>query len=145
MIEDIAGRKFNVTAGKPEPKIEEVKQPAKPEPDLDQVVPTPVGYKILIALPQIDETFKDTEILKVGSTLREEQILSMVGVVMDLGGQAYTDKERFPTGPWCKVGDYVLFRPNSGTRLKILGQEYRIINDDSVEAVVGDPSEITRV
>lgn len=144
MIEDLAGRKYNITEGQPTPKMHVVPE-EQPEPDLDQLVPTPVGFKILIALPKVEENFKNTEIVKVSSTLREEQILSMVGVVIDLGNQAYTDPERFPTGPWCKVGDYVLFRPNSGTRLKILGQEYRIINDDSVEAVVGDPSEITRV
>jgi co-chaperonin GroES (HSP10) len=68
----------------------------------------------------------------------------MIGVVLDVGDQAYADTERFPTGPWCKQGDYVMFRANSGTRFKVGRQEYRLINDDSVEAVVDDPSKITR-
>jgi co-chaperonin GroES (HSP10) len=55
------------------------------------------------------------------------------------------DKARFPNGPWCKEGDFILARPNSGTRLKIHGREFRLINDDSVEGVVQDPRGITRV
>jgi len=65
-------------------------------------------------------------------------------VVLDMGDQAYSDADRFPTGPWCKQGDYVMFRANSGTRFKVGKQEYRLINDDTVEAVVQDPSKITR-
>jgi co-chaperonin GroES (HSP10) len=71
--------------------------------------------------------------------------MSMIGVVLDMGEQAYADKDRFPTGPWCKVGDFVMFRMNTGTRFKVAGQEYRLFNDDSVEAVVEDPNGITRV
>jgi co-chaperonin GroES (HSP10) len=67
-----------------------------------------------------------------------------VGAVIELGEQAYSDKERFPTGPWCKVGDYVMFRANTGTRFKVGSQEYRLMNDDSIEAVVADPRAVTR-
>ena len=77
-------------------------------------------------------------------TLFEEKILTVVGCVIDMGEQAYADKDRFPTGPWCKVGDFVLVRPNTGTRIKIHGKEFRLINDDSVEGVVQDPRGITR-
>ena len=59
--------------------------------------------------------------------------------------EEYSDKARFPNGPWCKVGDFILARPNSGTRLKIHGREFRLINDDSVEGIVEDPRGITRV
>jgi co-chaperonin GroES (HSP10) len=69
----------------------------------------------------------------------------MVGVVLDVGDQAYSDLDRFPTGPWCKLGDFVVFRANTGTRFKVNGQEYRLINDDSIEAVVEDPSGIQRI
>jgi co-chaperonin GroES (HSP10) len=64
--------------------------------------------------------------------------------VVKMGPDAYADKERFPNGPSCKVGDFVLVRPNTGTRLKIHGQEMRIINDDSVEATIQDPRGVKR-
>lgn len=112
--------------------------------EMEKKLPKPVGYRVLIALPEIEEKFNGL-ILKADTTKNAEQILSMVGVVLDMGEQAYTDPDRFPTGPWCKPGDYVVFRANSGTRFKVNGQELRLINDDSVEAVVEDPSAITRV
>jgi len=116
----------------------------KQEVVLEAQIPKPVGYHILIAMPSIDDTFGGSGIVKAEQTLREEHILSMVGVVLDMGEQAYSDADRFPTGPWCKQGDYVMFRANSGTRFKVGKQEYRLINDDTVEAVVQDPSKITR-
>ena len=77
--------------------------------------------------------------------MQRESILSMIGLVLDMGGQAYADKDRFPNGPWCKAGDYVMFRSNSGTRFRVNGQEMRLMNDDSVEAVVENPHHITTV
>ena len=71
--------------------------------------------------------------------------MSIIGLVVDMGEQAYADKERFPTGAWCKQGDYVMFRANSGTRFRIGNTEYRLMNDDSIEAVVPDPTGISRV
>lgn len=68
-----------------------------------------------------------------------------MGIVVDMGGGAYTDKERFPDGPWCKVGDYVMFRMNTGTRFKVNGKEFRLMNDDSIEAVIADPRGICKV
>jgi co-chaperonin GroES (HSP10) len=102
-----------------------------------------VGYRLLIALPNVEETFGG-EIVKATKTLRDDYVLSIIGIVLDMGDQAYADESRFPTGPWCKQGDYVLFRANTGTRFKIGNQEYRLMNDDSIEAVVNDPSKITR-
>jgi co-chaperonin GroES (HSP10) len=61
-----------------------------------------------------------------------------------MGDQAYNDKERFPSGPWCKEGDFVMFRANTGTRFKVGNEEYRLMNDDSIEAVIDDPSKLTR-
>ena len=61
-----------------------------------------------------------------------------------MGDVCYSDEKRFPTGPWCAVGDWVMFRPYSGTRFKIRGQEFRLINDDTIEAVVDDPREYSR-
>ena len=114
------------------------------EEEQEALIPKPVGYHILIAMPQVAETF-GSGLLKTTQTIHHESILSMIGMVLDMGDQAYADKERFPNGPWCKVGDYILMRMNSGTRFKVGAQEYRLVNDDSIEAVVEDPSGIQRV
>jgi co-chaperonin GroES (HSP10) len=111
--------------------------------EMEQQIPKPVGYRVLIALPTVEETY-ESGIVKADRTLNEERILSTMGIVLDMGGEAYSDKERFPNGPWCKIGDFVMFRPNSGTRFKVNGQELRLLNDDSIEAVVPDPKGITR-
>lgn len=111
--------------------------------ELDAQLPKPVGYKLLIALPQVEKTY-ESGLLKAETTIYAEHVLSVVGLVLDMGEQAYKDPDRYPTGPWCKVGDYVLFRSNSGTRFKVNGVEYRFLNDDSIEAVVADPRGITK-
>lgn len=107
-------------------------------------LPEPKGYRILCALPEAEEKF-DSGIVKSSETMRNEEILSTVFFVVKLGPDCYKDEKRFPTGAWCKAGDFILARPNSGTRLKIHGREFRIINDDSVEAIVEDPRGISRV
>ena len=107
-------------------------------------LPVPVGYRVLIALPQVEETFDGTDLLKTDTQKNQEHIMSIIGLVVDMGDKAYGDAERFPTGPWCKQGDYVMFRANSGTRFKVDGLEYRLMNDDSVEAVVADPRGVSR-
>tara|TARA_R100000656_G_scaffold112452_1_gene84604 strand:+ start:78 stop:455 length:378 start_codon:yes stop_codon:yes gene_type:complete len=114
------------------------------EEQLEDMLPLPAGYRVLIALPQVKETFDTTDLLKSSQTRHEEHIMSIIGMVVDMGSQAYADKDRFPAGAWCKQGDYVMFRANSGTRFRIGGTEYRLMNDDSIEAVVPDPSGITR-
>jgi co-chaperonin GroES (HSP10) len=107
-------------------------------------LPEPSGYRILCAIPEVDDTY-DSGILKADTTMHYEEVLSTVFFVVKMGPDCYKDASRFPTGPWCKVGDFILARPNSGTRLKIHGREFRIINDDSVEGLVEDPRGITRV
>lgn len=118
-------------------------QPAVTDEEFEAQLPRPVGYRLLIALPKVEDTY-ESGIAKAERTRHEEQILSMMGAVIDMGEQAYSDPERFPTGPWCKIGDFVMFRPNSGTRFKVNEQEYRLLNDDSIEAVVPDPRGVTR-
>ena len=86
----------------------------------------------------------DNGLIKADETIRMEEVLTTVLFVVKLGPDCYTDKDRFPTGPWCQKGDFILVRPNAGTRLVIHGKEFRIINDDSVEAVVQDPRGIRR-
>ena len=111
---------------------------------LEAAIPKPTGYHILIALPNVEETFGESMLLKADKTVREEYILSTIGLVLDMGDQAYNDKDRFSAGPWCKPGDYVMFRANTGTRFKIGTQEYRLMNDDSVQAIVPNPRAISR-
>ncbi len=118
-------------------------QPTLTDEEIEQQLPKPVGYRLLIALPKVEDTY-ESGIAKAERTRHEEQILSMMGAVVDMGAQAYTDKDRFPNGPWCEVGDFVMFRPNSGTRFRVNGVEYRLMNDDSIEAVVADPRGVTR-
>jgi len=109
-----------------------------------KVLPKPSGYHILVAIPEADKEHEGG-ILKADTTLAREEILSTVFFVVDMGPDCYKDEKRFPSGPWCKQGDFILARPNTGTRLKIHGREFRIINDDSVEGTVDDPRGITRV
>jgi|TARA_R110002124_G_scaffold39737_1_gene125308 co-chaperonin GroES (HSP10) len=114
------------------------------EQELEAQLPRPVGYRILIAMPEIEETFADTKVLKTTTIIHQEHIMSIIGLVLDMGDQAYSDVERFGDTPWCKVGDYVMFRANTGTRFKVGGVEYRLMNDDSIEAVVSDPRGVSR-
>lgn len=108
----------------------------------EDALPKPQGYRILIAIPKKDE--------KIGSIITPEQwrkaeeTASIYGCVVSMGPDAYLDQQKYPTGPWCQIGDWVVFRSYSGTRLKVGGQEFRLINDDTVEAVVSDPRQIER-
>tara|TARA_R100001015_G_C4631022_1_gene193186 strand:+ start:1478 stop:1900 length:423 start_codon:yes stop_codon:yes gene_type:complete len=113
-----------------------------PKPEVDETKPTQLpdvqGYRILCMVPQVDEAY-DSGLIKSDKTKTIEEHSTVVLFVMKLGDMAYKDEQRFPTGPWCKEGDFVITRAYSGTRIKIHGQEFRIINDDTVEAVVDDP------
>jgi co-chaperonin GroES (HSP10) len=106
-------------------------------------VPEPVTYHLLCALPEISDTYENG-LAKAAQTQHFEEVLSPVLFVLKIGPDAYKDAKRFPSGPSCKTGDFILVRPNTGTRIKIHGRELRIVNDDSVEAVVEDPRGIGR-
>jgi co-chaperonin GroES (HSP10) len=114
--------------------------------DKAKQLPDPKTFHLLCVVPEAMEEFADSEIgiVKSNQSMHYEEVLTPVLFVVKLGPDAYKDTERFPNGPSCKEGDFVIVRPNSGTRLKIHGREFRIINDDSVEAVVEDPRGITR-
>jgi co-chaperonin GroES (HSP10) len=107
-------------------------------------VPEPATYHILCVLPDAEEEYEGG-LIKASQTMQFEELLSPVLFVAKIGPDAFKDEKRFPSGPSCKVGDFVLVRPNTGTRMKIHGQEFRLINDDSVQAVVQDPRGIKRV
>jgi co-chaperonin GroES (HSP10) len=116
-------------------------------PDTDdrkaKQLPDPSGYRILCGIPNIDEQY-ESGIIKSDMTLQHEELLTTVLFVVKMGPDCYKDAARFPSGPWCREGDFILVRPHAGTRLKIHGREFRIINDDSVEGVVEDPRGISR-
>jgi len=106
-------------------------------------LPKPSGYRILCAIPEVEKEY-ESGILKADQTMHYEEVLTTVLFVVAMGPDCYKDESKFPTGAWCKQGDFVLVRPNAGTRLLIHDREFRIINDDSVEAVVDDPRGIKR-
>ena len=106
-------------------------------------LPEPKGYKLLIAIPKLEEKTQGGVIIP-DKLKGLEQTASIVGLVIALGDAAYKDAEKFHDGPYCKEGDFVIFRSYSGTRFKLRGEEFRLINDDTVEAVVDDPREYTR-
>jgi len=134
MSEFLAGQAIDLSGILNKPAVEKARQ-----------LPKPQGYKILVTLPPVEEEIGDTGLIKSAQSMHYEQLLTNVLFVVDLGEMCYSDKERFPNGPWCKKGDFIMCRANTGTRFKIHGTEFRLINDDSVEAVVEDPRGIERV
>lgn len=112
-------------------------------------LPEPKGYKILIAIPKKENTFGNSSILIPEEHRKKEETASIVGLVVKLGEAAYQDEGKFPNGPYCKEGDFIIMRAYSGTRFTVkqndTEQEFRLIDDDSVEAVVADPRVVTRV
>jgi len=134
---------------------EDAKKEAKEEAEIRAIVgdatevekaaqlPKPSGYHILCAIPEMEKEY-ESGLIKADETIRLEEILTTVLFVVELGPDCYKDEKKFPNGPWCKKGDFILVRPNSGSRLVIHGREFRLINDDTVEATVADPRGIKR-
>ena len=123
----------------------------KPEEDADdetkaRALPTPTGWKLLCVVPEVDEKIAGTslDLVRDTATMRQEEHATTVLFVLRVGPDAYKDQTKFPAGAWCKEGDFVLVRTYSGTRFKIFGKEFRLINDDQVDAVVQDPRGLTR-
>lgn len=116
----------------------------KTSEDKASQIPEPKTYHLLCMLPEAKEEYEGG-LLKAGQTMMYEELLSPVLFVMKIGPDAFKDEKRFPSGPSCYEGDFVIVRPNSGTRMKIHGREFRIINDDSVEATIDDPRGVQRV
>ena len=106
-------------------------------------LPVPKGWRMLIAIPEV-ESVTSGGIIKADSTKHIEQTSSVVGLILSMGDQCYNDKERFGDTPWCKEGDFVLIGAYKGVRFNIHGKEFRLINDDTVQAVVDDPRGYSR-
>ena len=121
----------------------ETKKSSSEEDQKAKQLPEPSGYRILIALPNPEEK-TEGGIIKAASLVERESVGSICGFVMKLGPDAYEDKKRFPNGAYCKEGDWIIMRSYSGTRFLVHGKEFRLINDDSVEAVVEDPRGVVK-
>lgn len=106
-------------------------------------LPAPVGYKMLIVKPELNATTAGG-IALASETTRREEAGAVVGLVLKQGDLCYKDTEKFPTGPWCKEGDFVLLRAYSGSRFSVDGKEFIIVNDDMIEGTVADPRGINR-
>ena len=123
--------------------------PAPPAPEEQSTelkatqLPMPSGWRILCAIPDAEEKY-ESGIIKADITKKHEEVMTTVLFVIALGPDAYQDKTRYPTGPWCKEGDFVIVPSTSGIRLDIHGKEFRLINEDTVQATVQDPRGIKR-
>ena len=109
-------------------------------------LPIPTGYKLLCIVPEVDEKIAGTslDLVRDAATMRAEEHATTVLFVIRVGPDAYKDTAKFPTGPWCQAGDFVLVRTYTGTRFKVFGKEFRVLNDDQIECVVEDPRGYTR-
>lgn len=107
-------------------------------------LPDPVGWRILCAVPEFNTKFDNSVLERPQTVIQQEQFATVVLFVLKLGPDAYKDEKRYPNGPWCKEGDFIIARQYSGTRMRIFEKEFRIINEDQVEAVVQDPRGISR-
>lgn len=108
-------------------------------------LPDPTGWKILCIVPDVSDTFENSSLVKADNYMKLEEHATTVLFVLKVGPDAYKDAAKFPSGAWCKPGDFVLVRTYSGTRFKIYGKEFRLLNDDQIDAVVQDPRGVTRV
>ena len=104
-------------------------------------VPNPTGYRIVLFPLKLDSKTKSGIIL-TDETVAESQITTNICKVLKVGPDAYKDKDKFPTGQWCKTDDWVLITRYAGSRIRIDGGELRIINDDEILAVIDDPRDI---
>ena len=128
------------------PTIQPREEPAATETAEEKAtqLPEPTGWKLLCIVPSVSDTFENSSIVKAETFMRTEEHATTVLFVLKVGPDAYKDTAKFPTGAWCKAGDFILVRTYSGTRFKIYGKEFRLINDDQVDAVVQDPRGLTR-
>jgi co-chaperonin GroES (HSP10) len=126
------------------PQISEKEVENIPVEDRAKQLPEPKGWMILAAVIDVPETFEGSNIIRAEATRKSDEMTSPVLYVMQLGPEAYLDEKKFPSGARCKEGDFILTRPYAGTRVKIHGKEFRLLNDDQVEATVQDPRGISR-
>ena len=129
------------------PKIKEglldkyEKEPEKEVTKEATKLPKPTGWRMLV-LPFRMKEKTDGGIIMGTETIDRQQVASQCGNVLAMGPDCYKDKNRFENGPWCKVGDWVVFARYAGSRIEIEGGEVRLLNDDEILATVQDPTDI---
>jgi len=127
-------------------EVQPISAPPEKTEEKTQMLPNPVGYKLLCGVPKVSTKLDgtDLDLERPSEIVRQEEQATTVLFVLKVGVDAYQDKTKFPNGPWCKEGDFVMVRTYAGTRFKIYGNEFRFINDDQIDGVVDDPRGITR-
>ena len=104
-------------------------------------IPQPSGWRMVLFPLKLQGKTKGG-VLLTDDTVTESQVTTNICKVLKMGPECYKDKEKFPSGPWCKDGDWVLITRYAGSRIRIDGDELRIMNDDEILAVVDDPRDI---
>ena len=104
-------------------------------------LPQPTGWRLLVLPFKMNEKTKGGVIINE-STLERQQVASQCGNVLAMGSECYKNKERYPNGPWCKIGDWVVFARYAGSRINIEGGEVRLLNEDEILATVKNPEDI---
>lgn len=129
-----------------QPRVQAQDEPDETATDEEKAdaLPVPTGFRLLCIVPKVEQRFENSELIKADAVIRNEELTTNVLFVLRMGPDAYKDEKRFPTGPWCKQGDFILVRTYAGTRFTIFGKEFRLIADDEVAAVVADPRGISR-
>lgn len=130
------------TVPKHKPALEEkYKEEKKAIEEEANKLPVPTGWRLLV-LPFKGKKKTKGGILYSDEQIERQQLATVTGCVLAVGPQAYKDKERYPEGPWCKKGDWVIFARYAGSRFKIEGGEVRLLNDDEIIATIQDPEDI---
>jgi len=104
-------------------------------------LPNPTGWRLLV-LPYKGQGKTKGGILLTDETMEERGYTTVTGLVLKMGPDCYKDEVRYPNGPWCKKGDWIIFGRYAGSRFGIEGGEVRILNEDEIIAVVKDPEDI---
>ena len=103
-------------------------------------LPNPTGWRMLILPFKMGEKTKGGVVL-ADETIERSQVASTCGLVLRMGPYCY-NKQKFPEGPWCKKGDWVIFARYAGSRILIDGGEVRLLNDDEILATIDNPEDI---
>ena len=125
--------------------LDKIQAEKKPEVDLskkeESKLPEPTGWRLLVLPFKMKEKTKGGIII-TDDVVERAQVASTCGLVLSVGPDAYKDKKRYPDGPWCKKGSWIIFARYAGSRIKIDGGEVRLLNDDEVLATVENPEDI---
>lgn len=123
---------------------ERVLDPSLIDKSLKERIPSPTGWRIVV-LPYKGKAKTSGGVYLPDQVIDSNEVSTTVGYVLKVGDLAYEDKQKFPTGPWCKEGDWIMFARYAGSRFKIEGGEVRILNDDEILATILDPEDVINI